>query len=104
MLGQRPVRESLRSCKLKNRHRQRLPLTFCGIPMFLAVPSRFGIALNLDAVPILPLDADDISLVFSDIGRLDGGLELSISASFRFFFVCVAARRHGNGIGCHGNE
>jgi hypothetical protein len=63
--------------------------------MFLAVPSRFGIALSLEAVPILPLDADDISLVFSDSGRLDGGRELSISSEsenfqcFRLFSTCA---------------
>lgn len=51
--------------------------------MFLAVPKRFGIALNLDAVPILPLDADDVnSFAFRDIGRLDGGRELSIASDF----------------------
>ena len=54
--------------------------------MFLAVPNRLGIALkllNLEAVPILPLDADDISFdpkaPLLDIGRLDGGRDDSMS-------------------------
>lgn len=82
--------------------------------MFFAVPKRPGIALNLDAVPILPLDvADDNSFALRDIGRLDGGRELSIvgdSMKFqdvlKFSFVCVAfaltwkrhrfSRSHGN--------
>lgn len=56
--------------------------------MFLAVPNLFGIALkllNLEAVPILPLDADDISFApkapLLDMGRLDGGRDISISSS-----------------------
>jgi hypothetical protein len=77
------------------------------MPMFLAVPSRFGIALSLEAVPILPLDADDISLVFSDSGRLDGGRELSISSwsvkfqCFGLFFTCALTWKQ---IGCPGDE
>jgi hypothetical protein len=61
----------------------RVLITFCGIPMFLAVPSRFcGIALNRDAVPMRPLDAEDISMLPSvprrDIGRPEGGRDKSI--------------------------
>lgn len=50
--------------------------------MFLDVPNRLGIALSLDAVPILPLDAEDISVVPKpprlDIGRLEGGRDISM--------------------------
>lgn len=53
--------------------------------MFLAVPNLFGIALNLDAVPIRPLDAEDRSFEpppsppRRDIGLLDGGRDSSIA-------------------------
>lgn len=52
--------------------------------MFLAVPNRLGIALvSLEAVPILTLDADDISFAapeapLLDMGLLEGGREKSI--------------------------
>jgi hypothetical protein len=52
--------------------------------MFLAVLRRFcGIALNRDAVPMRPLDADDISMLprvpRRDIGRLDAGRDMSMA-------------------------
>lgn len=58
--------------------------------MFLAVPNLLGIALNLDAVPIRPLDAEEWSKELPtplrcclDNGRLDGGRDKSI-----VFAVC----------------
>lgn len=71
--------------------------------MFLAVPSRrLGIALNLEAVPIRPLDAEDISAApvpkppLLDIGRLDGGRDISMVQlnceiqQIKFFVFSVA--------------
>lgn len=58
--------------------------------MFLAVLNLLAwldMALNFDAVPMRPLDADDISFGPKfvpprlDIGRLDVGREMSISRS-----------------------
>jgi hypothetical protein len=52
--------------------------------MFLAVLRRFcGIALNREAVPMRPLDADDVSMLprvpRRDIGRPDGGRDMSMA-------------------------
>lgn len=66
--------------------------------MLFAVPNLFGIALkllNLEAVPILPLDAEKISLgppPLLDIGRLEGGRDDSIRFNKihkTFHFVCL---------------
>lgn len=42
--------------------------------MFLAVPNLLGIALNLEAVPIRPLEAEETSLEPPSPPRLDNGL------------------------------
>ena len=53
--------------------------------MFLLVPNRLDIALSLEAVPILPLDVAGTSACpapLLDIGRLEGGRDMSIALKF----------------------